>query len=194
MARTKDFDEEEVLTKAVKVFWLKGYNGTSMQDLVDALGISRSSLYDTFGDKHALYLKALQSYQHKGQQDIAEIVIMNTASKDAIKKLLEFVVDGLVSDKQRKGCFLLNAEVEVATQDASVMQLICDNDRQIESAFLEVIRRGQKKGDVSPKKDAKVLTRFFVNTMKGMQVSAKSTTDKSFFKDIIQMSLTVLER
>jgi TetR/AcrR family transcriptional repressor of nem operon len=63
MARTKDFDENEVLKKAVDIFWLKGYSATSMQDLVDGLGISRSSLYDTYGDKHTLFMKALESYQ-----------------------------------------------------------------------------------------------------------------------------------
>ena len=63
MARTKDFDEDEVLTKAMNLFWLNGYNGTSMQDLVDGLGISRSSLYDTFGDKRSLFLKTLENYK-----------------------------------------------------------------------------------------------------------------------------------
>jgi TetR/AcrR family transcriptional repressor of nem operon len=63
MARTKDFDENEVLSKAIQLFWFKGYNGTSMQDLVDGLGISRSSLYDTYSDKHTLFVKALESYQ-----------------------------------------------------------------------------------------------------------------------------------
>ena len=63
MARTKDFDEDEVLDKAMYLFWNQGYNGTSMQDLVDGLGISRSSLYDTFGDKHSLFIKTLENYK-----------------------------------------------------------------------------------------------------------------------------------
>jgi len=61
MARTKDFDEDKVLQKAMNLFWHKGYNGTSMQDLVDGLGISRSSMYDTFGDKHTLFIRALEN-------------------------------------------------------------------------------------------------------------------------------------
>src|SRR6187431_2537654 len=103
MARTKDFDESEVLAKAVKLFWLKGYNGTSMQELVDALGISRSSLYDTYVDKHTLYLKSLQFYQANGQKQITDIAAGTTSAKDAIKRLLEFVTTGLLSDKQHKG-------------------------------------------------------------------------------------------
>src|SRR6478735_2881087 len=106
MARTKDFDESEVLAKAVKLFWLKGYNATSMQDLVDSLGISRSSLYDTYVDKHTLYLKALEFYQNLAQQQICKISSKAESAKQAIKHLLEFVTDNLLADKQHKGCFL----------------------------------------------------------------------------------------
>ena len=193
MARTKDFDESEVLAKAVKLFWLKGYNGTSMQELVDALGISRSSLYDTYVDKHTLYLKALEFYQKNAQQQISDIVSNTPSAKNAIKRLLEFVTDGLLSDKQHKGCFMLNAEVEVAAQDAEVMDIVCRNDRQIEAALHELIQKGQKNKEISNKKNAKMLTRFFVNTIKGIRVSAKSTNDISFFNDIVQTSLSVLD-
>lgn len=193
MARTKDFDESEVLAKAVKLFWLKGYNGTSMQELVDALGISRSSLYDTYVDKHTLYLKALEFYRTNAQQQINDIVSKASSAKKGIKRLLDFVTDNLLSDKQHKGCFMLNAEVEVAAQDAQVMEIVCHNDRQIEAAFLELIQGGIKRGEIPKKKDAKMLTRFFVNTIKGIRVSSKSTSDRTFFNDIIQTSLTVLD-
>jgi len=194
MARSKDFDESEVLAKAVKLFWLKGYNGTSMQELVDALGISRSSLYDTYVDKHTLYLKALQFYQDSTNSQINDITAKSSSSKEAIRHLLKFITDSLVSDKQHKGCFMLNAEVEVATQDPEVMDIVCKNDRQIEEALHRLIQKGQKGGEISNKKEAKGLTRFFVNTIKGIRVSAKSTNDKAFFNDIIQTSLSVLDQ
>jgi len=193
MARSKDFDENEVLVKAVKLFWLKGYAGTSMQEMVDYLGISRSSLYDTYVDKHTLYLKALEFYQKDSFRQINDIVAKTPSAKDTIKHLLEFIANALMSDKQHKGCFMLNAEVEVAPQDAEVMEMVCDNDRQIEDAFHQTILKGQKSGEIKNKQDAKVLTRFFVNTIKGIRVSAKSTNDSVFFSDIIQTSLSVLD-
>src|SRR5437868_5714416 len=113
MARSKDFDEQEVLSKAVNLFWLKGYNGTSMQDLVDGLGISRSSLYDTYGDKHSLYLKALESYQYAGNDQMCHIINSAPNAKEAIRSLLQFIANNLT----QKGCFLVNAEVEVAPHD-----------------------------------------------------------------------------
>jgi TetR/AcrR family transcriptional regulator, transcriptional repressor for nem operon len=194
MARSKDFDESEVLAKAVKLFWLKGYNGTSMQEMVDALGISRSSLYDTYVDKHTLYLKALEYYQTTSYAQINNILQKTPSARDTLKQLLELIANSLVSDKQHKGCFMLNAEVEIASQDPEVMDRVCKNDRQIENVLYETIKKGQKSGEISSKQDAKMLTRFFVNTIKGIRVSAKSTTDRSFFDGIIQTSLSLLDK
>lgn len=193
MARSKDFDEGEVLVKAAKLFWLKGYNGTSMQELVDHLGISRSSLYDTYVDKHTLYVKALEFYQQDSYRHINDILATTPSARETIRRLLEFITYTLLSDKQQKGCFMLNAEVEVAPQDAEVMALVCKNDRQIEEAILQTILKGQKSGEINNKQEAKVLTRFFVNIIKGVRVSARSTTDRAFFDDIVQISLSVLD-
>src|SRR5471030_1502621 len=126
MARTKDFDEDEVLGKAIDIFWYKGYNGTSIQDLVDGLGISRSSLYDTYGDKHTLFIKALESYKKSASGDMCGIVSNAASAKEAIRQLLEFTTRILLNDEQHKGCFLVNAEVEVAPHDKEVSDVICE--------------------------------------------------------------------
>lgn len=192
MARTKDFDENEVLKKAVCLFWDKGYNGTSMQDLVDGLGISRSSLYDTFGDKHQLYLKALDTYRQGYGSQLCALTREASTAKAAIGQLLDLVVSDLLNDEQRKGCFMVNAGIEMASHDQQVNELICDTEKQLEQAFLKVIRQGQDKGEIAKDKDAQALARFLNNTVKGMQVSVKSTVERRFFEDIIQTALTVL--
>ena len=192
-ARTKDFDENEVLGKAIRLFWHKGYNGTSMQDLVDGLGISRSSLYDTYGDKHTLYIKALESYQNSSGSEMCTIISNTASAKEAIKQLLEFVTRNLLSDEQHKGCFMVNAGVEVAPHDDEVNTLLCKNEQQLENTFYKAIKRGQESGEISTKQDAMALTRFISNTVKGIQVSAKSTTDRTFFDDIIQTTMSVLD-
>jgi TetR/AcrR family transcriptional repressor of nem operon len=193
MARTKDFDENEVLSKAIRLFWHKGYNGTSMQDLVDGLGISRSSLYDTYGDKHALYIKALESYQNSSGSEMCTIISNTPSAKEAIKQLLEFITRNMLNDKQHKGCFMVNAGVEVAPHDAEVNDLLCKNEQQLEDVFYKTIKRGQESGEMKTTQDAMALTRFISNTVKGIQVSAKSTTDKAFFDDIIQTTMSVLD-
>ena len=193
MARTKDFDENEVLTKAIQLFWHKGYNGTSMQDLVDGLGISRSSLYDTYTDKHTLFIKALESYQNSGADKIQEISENSGSAKATIKKLLEFVTDELLNDKQQKGCFMVNAEVEVAPHDTEVNSLVCKNDQQMEDVFFQVIKKGQDSGEIKNEQDARALARFIFNAVKGIRVTAKSTTDKSVFDDIIKLTVSALD-
>lgn len=193
MARSKDFDEAEVLSKAVCIFWHKGYNGTSMQDLVDGLGISRSSLYDTFGDKHALYLKALDSYQKAGGNQMCDIINSSASAKEAIQKLLELTMRDLLNDEQRKGCFMVNAEIELASLDAEVKNLICRNEQQFENAILSAIKKGQASGEIRNSQDSLALARFIMNAVRGMQVSAKATADKAFFDDIIKTTLSVLD-
>ena len=193
MARTKDFDENEVLTKAIQVFWHKGYNGTSMQDLVDGLGISRSSLYDTYTDKHTLFVKALESYQNSGAGKIQEIINNSGSAKDIVKRLLEFATNELLGDKQQKGCFMVNAEVEVAPHDAEVNSLVCKHDQQMEEAFYQGIKKRQDSGEIKNQQDARALSRFIFNTVKGMRVTAKSITDKSVFDDIIKLTISALD-
>lgn len=192
MARSKDFDEEEILEKAMSVFWHKGYNGTSMQELIDALGISRSSLYDTYGDKHTLYMKTLEFYQANGQREMTNIITNASSAREAVRKLLDLIINGLLKDKQHKGCFMVNAEVEVAAHDKEVKDLVCKGDRQIEDAFRIAILKGQQSNEFSNQLDALALSRFFLNTVKGIRVSARSTTDKAFFEDIVNTTLSVL--
>ncbi|MGZ3821857.1 MAG: TetR/AcrR family transcriptional regulator [Mucilaginibacter sp.] len=192
MARTKDFDENEVLKKAVILFWRKGYSATSMQDLVDELGISRSSLYDTYGDKHTLFIKALETYKESATIKMCNIVSNTLSAKDAIRQLLEINALELIGDNQHKGCFMINAAVEVAPHDDEVSNIVCQNDQQIEDAFYQAIKKGQESGELANKQDARALARFILNTIKGIRVSAKSTTDKSIFDDIIKLTMSVL--
>ncbi|MFD2148247.1 TetR/AcrR family transcriptional regulator [Mucilaginibacter antarcticus] len=180
MARTKDFDEAEILKKAIALFWDKGYNGTSMQDLVDGLGISRSSLYDTFGDKHQLYIKALDTYQKNYGGQLCTLIRESQTAEMAIHDLLAMVVNDLLADKQQRGCFMVNAGIELANHDTEVNQLICQTQNQLEDTFLSVIERGQASGEISPNKNPLALARFLNNTVKGLQVSAKSSTDRAF--------------
>lgn len=193
MARTKDFDENKVLNKAIEIFWHKGYNGTSMQDLVDGLGISRSSLYDTYGDKHTLFIRALESYQSIGSAKICTIINSGGPVKKTMKELLELITGELLVDQKHKGCFMVNAEVEVAPHDPEVSKMVCHNDLQVEEALYTVIKKGQENGEITNRQDARALARFTFNTIKGLRVTAKSTTDKTMFEDIIKLALAMLD-
>ena len=192
MARTKDFDEDEVLTKAVHLFWLKGYNGTSMQDLVDGLGISRSSLYDTYGDKHTLFLKSLGNYKKAVSVKMDVIVSRANSAKDAVKGLLEFIIGELLNDQEHKGCFLVNAAVEMAPHDKEVNGMLCQNDRFMEEYFYETIKKGQESGEITSAQDARLLAQFIINNIKGIRVTSKSIAEKKVFREIVNLTMSVL--
>ncbi len=192
MARTKDFDEQEVLEKAMHLFWLKGYNATSMQDLIDELGISRSSLYDTFGDKHALFMQALENYKASTEANLQTIVRNAATTKEAIAQILSNIVNELVADEEHKGCFMVNASVEMAPIDEAVSNMLCQNDRQMEDFFCETIKAGQQKGEITNMQDARLLAKFIINNIKGLRVAAKSVSDRQVFNDIITLTLSVL--
>ncbi len=193
MARTKDFDENEVLTRAMNLFWSRGYNATSMEDLVSGLGISRSSLYDTYTDKHSLFVKALENYQHISFTKIQEIAGQPGSAKEKLTNLIELATGDLLADKQKKGCFMVNASVEVAPHDKEVNKLVCKNDRQMEEIFYQVIQQGQQTGEIKNPQDAKTLAKFLFNTVKGLQVTAKSISDKAAFDEIIALAISTLD-
>jgi TetR/AcrR family transcriptional repressor of nem operon len=193
MARTKDFDEEDVLDKAIQMFWHKGYNGTSMQDLVEGLGISRSSMYDTYGDKHSLFMAALDRYRKNAWATMTDIIENTPSSKEAIKKLLGLTTSELIKDKQHKGCFLVNAAVEIAPHDKEINTVVCENDKEIENFFFKAIKKGQASGEIPEKHNARALARFIINTVKGIRVGAKSGTDKKMLDDIVGIALSVLD-
>jgi TetR/AcrR family transcriptional repressor of nem operon len=194
MARTKDFDENEVLTRAMNLFWSRGYNATSIEDLVSGLGISRSSLYDTYTDKHTLFIKALENYQRIGFSKMQSTANDPGTAKETVKKLIELATEGLLQGKQKKGCFIVNAGVEVAPHDKVVNNLIYRNDQQMEEIFYQVIKNGQNCGEIKNTHDARMLSRFMLNSVKGLQVSAKSISDKSVFDDIITLAVSTLDQ
>ncbi|MBW4840890.1 MAG: TetR/AcrR family transcriptional regulator [Paenibacillaceae bacterium] len=106
MARAKQFDEDTVLLKAKKLFWEQGYERTSMQDLVEQMGVHKRSMYDTFGDKHSLYVRALNRYQEVIAKRMAEAMNGALSTKDAIRALFEMVI--YPEKGFRAGCLMVN--------------------------------------------------------------------------------------
>lgn len=191
--RTKDFDEEAVLRKAIDIFWEKGYNATSMHDLIDALGIGRSSIYHAFGDKHTLFVRALELYQSEGTAKITRILDSSPSVKKAVDALLNAVIDDVFSSSCPSGCFKVNTEVEVASQDETVNDLVFKDDLIIEEALNQAFRKGQLNGEIGQAQDTLALARFFCNTISGMRVYAKFRNNRQFFEDIKKIAITILD-
>lgn len=192
MARTKEFDEDEVLTKAICLFTSKGYNGTSAQDLVDQLGISRSSLYDTFGDKRGLFIRAINKYRNESTAEMIDFIERTGDVKKSIRYILQRALDESV-DNKLNGCLLVNSTIEMAPHDAEIAAISADNMRMVEDALYHAIRKGQQDGQVSQHHSARSLARFFFNTLSGIRVTVKAGGDKKIYDDIIKVAISTLQ-
>src|SRR4051794_15823962 len=113
MSRHKEFNREQALHKAMEAFWSRGYEATSIEDLVKHMGINRQSLYDTFGDKHALYLQALERYREVESRKLFELLERRSPVKLVLRQLFTGVVERSLSGAERRGCFMSNAMSEL---------------------------------------------------------------------------------
>ena len=192
MARKKEFDEEELLEKAVNLFWNKGYFATSAQDLVDGLGISRSSLYSTYTDKRTLFTKSLKRYQDK--QTRAVLTMLNNAAD--IPAVIKDIFDGIIKDSMmddlRKGCFMVNTAVELSSHDPEIKELVNLNNKSVIDALTNAIKRGQVAGQINSESDAPAIALFIFNTISGLRVSARAGAGEKSLQDIAKVTLQSL--
>ncbi|WP_119792492.1 TetR/AcrR family transcriptional regulator [Flavobacterium anhuiense] len=187
MARTKEFNEDQALDKAIEIFWYKGYNGTSAQDLVNHLGLSRSSLYDTFGDKQKLFVKSLKRYQKQNLDSLNELFENAENIKTALTEIFKQAVIESLQDRITKGCFMVNSAVELAMHDPEIAKIVHDNQKVVEDVFCNAVRKGQELGQISEKQDARSLARFIFNNYSGIRVLARAgEKDKQVYDDILK--------
>lgn len=176
MGRNREFDEEVVLQKAMELFWKQGYEKTSMNDLVEYMGIHRKSIYDTFGDKHTLYLKAIENYRvYTAKRMTAEILRAETKSQ-AIKNIFHYTIEGM-KDKPW-GCFFVNAATELGLRDKEVEEKAEEAFVQAEKIFEELIREGQQSGEFSDAFNAASLAKILNSALLGVRVYVRTSADK----------------
>jgi TetR/AcrR family transcriptional regulator, transcriptional repressor for nem operon len=193
MPRTKAFDEKVALEKAMLVFWKEGYHAASMEMLVEAMGISRSSFYDTFGDKKQLYLAALRLFQSQSQQQNAKTLAQSGPSPKAqITAVLQFSLEEALNDPDTKGCMMANATAEMATADADVYKFLKENACALESFFTQLIQLGQEIGQFNPAFDSATAANYLVNYIHGMRLVCKTKPDPQKMRQGLELVLAGL--
>jgi TetR/AcrR family transcriptional repressor of nem operon len=192
MARQKEFDRDEVLQKAMETFWARGYEATSIQDLVESMGINRQSLYDTFGDKHALYLLALDRYRDVESRKVFELLERSGSVRKAIRQLFTNVIDHSLDSKQRRGCFMGNAISELAGRCKETAERTCSNMNALEDALYRALLRGKKDGEFTNIGDPRAVARFLYSNLQGLTLVAKANQDRKVLEDVTKVALSVL--
>lgn len=193
MARHKEFDRDEALQKAMELFWARGYEATSIRDLVEHTGVNRQSLYDTFGDKHALYLAALDRYREIESGKMFELLARHGSIKKALHGLFDSVIEQAMERKERRGCFMGNAMSEMAGRCAKTADKACGNLMAAEDALYRALLRGKKTGEIKSERDLRAVARFLYSSLQGLQVMAKATPNRKRLGDIVRVTLSVLD-
>jgi len=191
MARPREFDEGAVLDAAVMCFWKHGYEATSVRDLVAQTGITAASLYNAFGDKRALYQKALDHYVEASVADrIRRCEVL--PPRQAIEAFLEDIVERSLNDRDRKGCMLVNAALDVAPHDPAFRKVVAEVLVGIEAFFLACVVAGQADGTVMRSLPPETLAQNLLGVLMGIRVLARVRPERALLEGVIAPALALL--
>ncbi|MEW9531711.1 TetR/AcrR family transcriptional regulator [Microbispora sp. NPDC049125] len=191
MARVKEFDPDVALQAALELFWERGYEGTSMADLVERLGIGRASLYATFGDKHALYMKALRRYAELRDPSPVETLAQPGPVLPAVRAVLRDYCELSIADA--RGCLVVNAAAEMLPSDEEVGRFVSGRWAELETALTSALIRARAQGELGEGTDPKALARLLLVLMQGLRVMAKASPEPARLQDATEQALALLK-
>ncbi|MFG1708892.1 TetR/AcrR family transcriptional regulator [Nonomuraea sp. M3C6] len=193
MARVREFDTEAAVEAAMIAFRRTGYEGTSAQDLVDATGIGRGSLYAAFGSKEGLYLAAVDRYRERYAQPLIEILRNGTPARELLRAALVDLVDEIVRDGDHQACLIVSAAIERLPHDPKVAERVRSTTSSLEDALTEVIKEAQANGQVASRRNTRDLARFFVMATHGLRVTGAINKDRRSLMATVEVALGCLD-
>ncbi len=193
MARPREFDVDTALESATRVFWTKGFEHTSLDDLCEATGLNRSSLYAAFGAKRDLYLSALARYEDGSAARIAA-ALRGRPVREGVKAFLDALIDSIVAGPGRRGCFIGNCAAEMARLDRGAAARVRRSLQRIEAVFRMEFEGARRGGELPEGTDAVTLARFLTAGIQGLRLVGKANPDRRALEDVAAVMLRCLER
>lgn len=181
----KQFDANEVLGRAMQIFWVHGYEATSMQDLVDCTGINRGSLYATFGDKRTLFLAALRMYDEKMRRKLLAGIEARYEPRDAIRHMFLAFAANVSESGGNRGCFLTNTALELASHDPEVAEIVAHSQKEIEAFFARMIKTGKARGEIAARVNPAETARGLLASLIGLAVLSRSRPEKPLLRAVV---------
>lgn len=191
MARPREFDEDEVLERALEAFWRRGFDATSVSDLLAATGLAKGSLYKAFGDKRSLMLRALERYLERSYGHVRATLLDAPSAGEGIEAWLHRVADR-ATQPESKGCFAVNCTVQTAPHDSEVRALIVAHRERMLRLFEDVIARGIERGELREGVRPEVAARLVGTLVNGLQVSGKAGLTRTQAQDEVELALAAL--
>lgn len=192
MARPKGFLPDQALERAMDLFWKQGYEASSIEDILQSTGLGRGSLYDTFGDKHALYLAALDRYCVTFGGKLTPLRQQSGSVRDSFQSFFQELIEEALADSEHRGCFLVNAAMEMAPRDPDVMSRVQAGLDRTREAFYHVLVKAQAAGELDWTYDPHQLAHYLLNAYLGLRVLSRARPDRRFLEDIVKTTLSVL--
>lgn len=192
MAGVRRFDEEEVLDQAMRVFWQRGYEATAIDDLVEAMGLKRGSLYNAFGDKERLFLLVLARYKARVERPLLD-ALNDPDPRRGIERMFELQISGLLGPDFPGGCLIANTIAEAGHREDAVSQAVRRAAADAESAVYDSLRRAQAAGQLDPSHDARALARFFFTVSLALAQLHRCLVDARYLRDVARSALLVLD-
>lgn len=192
MSRTKEFDENEVLDRAMDLFHSRGFSQTSFADLVDRLGVSRQSLYDTYGDKHTLFHAALRRYMQRAGDRVERLLARPGPIREVLRGAFEVLIRG-ACEGEATGCFMVNSMVELAPHEAETRALAQAYARRIEGAFSSRVSLAQRAGEITRRHDPGLLGQYLFQTVLGIGVAARAFGERTRIQQTTELALKALD-
>ena len=192
MPRPKEFNPDHALDKAMHVFWHKGYEATSMENLLNAMDLNRGSLYDTFGDKRQLFLKVLDRYCHGFVGEKFSLLDQPGPALPTLRRFISSMIEGCLADPQRRGCLIANTVMELAPHEKEIAGTLRQALKMAEDTFFKVLARAKLQGELSSEKDPRALARFLTTMLQGTIVMIKAGSPADVVKQTAETALSVL--
>lgn len=186
MARPREFDEIEALSSAMNVFRSKGYEAASLMDLLKAMELSKSSLYNSFGTKHELFIASIDHYIANHVRELEDIAAKATSVKQGIRDVFSKVLDMSTDGEDRRGCFLCLAASEVLPYDKIAEARINVGLNRIQKAFEAILADGKQRGEISQDKNIEKLAEFLLMSVMGIQAMGRATADRSRMNSVLE--------
>lgn len=185
MPRPLDFDKETVLVAATDLIWTRGYNATSLSDLTEAMGLSRSSVYNTFGSKQEVLLAAIGSYSAARAREFARL-LAKPRFRAGVDTLIETII---VDNNQGRGCLLINCATEVALHDARAATAVREGFNDLTHAIAMRAHQAREDGELAADADPDVLARSLITVIIGLRVMAKAGMDRRALRATARQAL-----
>ncbi len=192
MPRPREFEPEDVVAAAMEVFWRQGYQGTSLQNLVDETGINRGSLYSVFRDKHSLFLEALRHYRTTVVPGRILILEAPSDGLSSIRQYFEAVAGDLQGPACGRGCLMVNSAIELAAVDSEVAEEVGRHLDRLRKGFAISLERAVELGELARSSRVRPLARYLTAVAQGLIVIGKATPDRQALREIYEPALSAL--